>query len=468
MLDSQTTLILAAALLLVTPMVVWLILPRQDHHAKEMWCLGSWMAGAGLVLIGLRPVLPVAVSFHVANTLILGFFVCNAQSFRIMLGCAWTARGWWLRMAACFLLFSVLHSLVSAPTRGALLSWVIAALAGYVALLAWRLRRRAGSLNAWGIAAAQVVLGLAFVVHSALLLQRVVDPGPFSQSWNASPIALGAAVLTAVSTWCYVGMALELAAQERLRAQQAQQASQQTEFLGHQLTHLDRRGRMAIVSGSLAHELNQPLTAATMNAQLAQRLWAMEPVVSPMLLQLLDQIETGVDRTVRILQRIRQGQEGVAQHHERVDLQALLARALQQMAPDMARAGVRVMRQWTSQAVWCMGDELELSQVVINLLRNAVQAMAGQPEPARQLWVHCTVAQGQAQLVVRDMGHGMSPQQIEQWGQPFESTRSDGMGLGLAISRAIVHRHQGQLTLANVPQGGLQATLSMPLVEVRA
>ena len=219
MLDSQTTLILAAALLLVTPMVVWLILPRQDHHAKEMWCLGSWMAGVGLVLIGLRPVLPVAVSFHVANTLILGFFVCNAQSFRIMLGCPWTARGWWLRMAACFLLFSVLHSSVSAPTRGALLSWVIAALAGYVALLAWRLRRRAGSLNAWGIAAAQVVLGLAFVVHSALLLQRVVDPGPFSQSWNASPIALGAAVLTAVSTWCYVGMALELAAQERLRAQ---------------------------------------------------------------------------------------------------------------------------------------------------------------------------------------------------------------------------------------------------------
>lgn len=467
MFDSQTTLILATALLLVTPMVVWLMLPRQDHRAKEMWCLGSWMAGVGMVLIGFRPVLPVVLTFHLANALILGFFVCNAQSFRILLRRAWTVRGWWLRLLSGLLFYSLLYASVSANVRGALLSSVIAALAWYVALLAWRLCRHTGSLNAGGIAAAQVFLGLAFVVHSVLLLNHAVDPSPYSQTWNASPIALGAVLIIALTAWGYVGMALDVAALERMQAQQAQQASQQTEFLGHQLTHLDRRGRMAIVSGSLAHELNQPLTAATMNVQLARRLWAMAPQASPMLLELLDQIETSVDRTARILQRIRKGHETVAPHQERVDLQTLLEGALRQMAPDLERAGVRVMRQWSPHAVWCLGDELGLSQVLVNLLRNAAQAMAGQPEEARQLWVHCAQQQGQAQLVVRDSGPGMSAQAIAQWGQPFASTRSDGMGLGLAISREIVNRHHGQLLLVNAPQGGLQAMLSMPLAEVR-
>lgn len=107
-----------------------------------------------------------------------------------------------------------------------------------------------------------------------------------------------------------------------------------------------------------------------------------------------------------------------------------------------------------------MGDELGLSQVVINLLRNALQSMAGQS--MRHLWVACSVQQNLATLEIRDSGPGMSKELIERWGEPFVSTRQEGMGLGLAISREIVSRHQGQLMLANLPQGGLQARVVMP------
>lgn len=461
MIDSPTTLILAIAMLLVTPVVVWLILPRREHRAKEMWCLGSWMAGAGLVLIGFRAVLPVAVTFHLANTLILGFFVCNAQSFRMMLGAAWTPVGWWLRILSGLLFYSGLYEWTAPAQRGGLLSLTAGGLGVYAAALAWRLHRHSASMNALGIACIHLVTGIALAVHSAWIFQGLMDPSPFT--WNASPIAMVVLLLSVLSAWCYVGMALEVAALERLQAQRASQASRESELLNQQLTHMDRQGQMAIVSGSLAHELNQPLTAATMNAQLAQRLWATAPVASPMLFELLDQIETGVDRAVRILQRIRQGQKGVAEQYERVDLHALLERALHQMAADLERSHVRVMREWSQPAVWCLGDELGLSQVIINLLRNAIQAMEAQPELARQLWVYCAVHQGQAQLVLRDSGPGMPAQLIAQWGQPFESTRSDGLGLGLAISREIVLRHRGQLLLANAPEGGLQATLCMPL-----
>jgi signal transduction histidine kinase len=461
MIDSQTTLILAIAMLLVTPVVVWLILPRQEHRAKEMWCLGSWMAGAGLVLIGFREMLPVPVTFHLANALILGFFVCNAQSFRMMLGVAWTPLAWWFRILWGLLFYSSLYAWAVPALRGGFLSLTAGGLGLYVATLAWRLYRHSASMNALGIACIHLVTGFALAVHSAWIFRGLMDPSPFT--WDASPIAMVVLLLSVLSAWCFVGMALEVAALERLQVQKTQQASRESHLLNQQLTQMDRQGQMAIVSGSLAHELNQPLTAATMNVQLAQRLWATQPVASPMLYELLDQIETGVGRAVRILQRIRQGHEGIEQHHERVELQALLERALKQMASDLERARVRVMREWSQPAIWCLGDELALSQVIVNLLRNAIQATQAQPEHARQLWVCCAVHQGQAQWVVRDSGPGMSTQLLAQWGQPFESTRSDGLGLGLAISRAIVLRHQGQLELANSPQGGLQATVSLPL-----
>jgi signal transduction histidine kinase len=119
-----------------------------------------------------------------------------------------------------------------------------------------------------------------------------------------------------------------------------------------------------------------------MNAQMAERQWAIAPAASPMLLSLLDQIEIGVERTVRILQRIRGENELVVQHHERVDLQAVLDRALEQMAPDCLRLSVQLMHKRSPRPLWCVGDELGFSQVVINLLRNG---KVPQPAPVAAL-----------------------------------------------------------------------------------
>lgn len=467
MFHNQTTLILAAALLLVTPVVVWLILPKQEHRAKEVWCLGNWMAGVGLVLVILRPVLPVPVSFHLANTLVLGFFISHAQSFRIILRCGWTARGWWLRLGLCLLLYSAMYAFLPELWRVAALSLTIAVLAFQVAVMAWRVHQRIHNFNAVAMAAAQLFLCLVFIAHAVLLIQGVVEPSPVSQSWNASPMAVGVVLISSVSAWCYVGMAIEVAAHERMRVLQSQQTSLQSELLGHQITHLDRRGRMSIVSGSLAHELNQPLTAAAMNTELAMRLWQQKPVSDPMLLQLLDQIEAGLDRTVRILQRIRQGHVVAEEHQTVLNLQTLLDRTLMHIATDLRRADAQVVREGDAEAVWCRGDELGLSQVLVNLLRNAAQAVTAQQTGQRLIWVRCASEHGQALLEVRDCGPGMPESLIAKWGQPFESARSDGMGLGLAISKEIVQRHRGQLTMTNIPGGGLKALLCLPLAEVR-
>ena len=117
--------------------------------------------------------------------------------------------------------------------------------------------------------------------------------------------------------------------------------------------------------------------------------------------------------------------------------------------------------------LWCEGDEVALSQVLVNLLRNATQAMELGERP--HLHVHGRVEANQVQLIVRDHGAGLSDQLLECWGEPFTSTRKQfaGLGLGLAISLAIVEQHRGRLTLRNHPEGGTEALLSLPAASGR-
>lgn len=463
MLDSQTTLLLATLLFLILPLMQWLILPRNISRASDVWCLGGLMAGVGIVLQGLRSQVPMVVSFHLANTLIMGCFVCGAQSLRMNLGQGWSVLGWWARMALALLFYSVLYEWASDAWRGVLYRFALGCLSLYVTHWAWRMSRHARSFNAGALAVAYLVVGLALMTHSVVTAERMVDPSPFSNTWDPSLIALAVLMMTVVTYVCYVGIVLEKASQDKLQAQQARQAALQTQLLDTQLSHMDRRGRMAIVSGSLAHELNQPLTAALMGAQMAERQWTAKPTASPMLLTLLDQIEDAVGRTVRILQRIRGENELVAQHHERVDLQAVLDRALEQMAPECQRQQVTLIREPSPHPLWCVGDELGFSQVLINVLRNALQAMADSPD--KRLWLGGCAQQDGVMLTIRDSGPGMPPEQIERWGQVFQSSRQEGMGLGLAISREIVERHRGQLQLRNHPQGGLEVVVWLPAAQ---
>lgn len=461
MLDSQTTLVIATSLFLVLPLIKWLVLPRHSSWDVDMWCLGGLMAGVGIVLLGLRAQVPTFVSFHLANTLILGCFVCSAQSLRITWGQAWTAWGWAGRMLAAFLFYSALYAWTSDEWRGVLYRFALGLMGLYTATWAWRLSRRIQSLSAAIIGLAHSVAGLALVTHSLWTAGHTADPSPFSNTWDASVLSLVVLLMTAMTSLSYKGMVLDLAARDQLQAQQEQQTALQTQLLDTQLSNLERRGRMAMVSGTLAHELNQPLTAASMNAELAQRYGALPTLPGPILLDLLDKIEAGVHRTTHILNRIRRENEQTAQHLERVDLQQVLDDALAQMAPEIQQLGVLVTHRRSAQPVWCVGDELGLSQVVVNLLRNAIQAMAKQPE--RRLWVACGTDQAQAQITVRDLGPGMTAQGLAHWGEAFQTTQPEGMGLGLVISRDIVSRHQGQLLISNHPQGGLQALVSLPL-----
>jgi len=461
MLDSQTTLILAAMLFLILPVVVWLALRPAPDPAVTWWCSGGLLAGLGIVLLGLRPWLPLPLSYHLANTCLLGSMVLWSQSLRCSLDRPWARHAVVLGLLSCAAFYSMLYAFSSPWLRGVLVRLALGGLAMQTAYWAWSLFRLSRSGNAAAIALNFAVLGLMLVGQALLTASDVAIPNPFSNTWDASLLALTALLTAMISHFCYVGMVLDRAAAVQIQTQLAQQSAQQTRLLDLELSRMERRRRMTILSGSLAHELNQPLTVALVNAQLAERHWQAEGQVSTGFLELLKAVQSSIDRTVRILQRLRDGGEKGWPGRRLLDLQEVLDQSLPLLKDDLRRLGVECVIQRSAQPLVCEGDEVALSQVMVNVLRNALQAMTEVSE--RRLEIVCRRVDGQVQLQVRDTGCGLSAELSQRWGEPLLTTKPDGLGLGLAISRDIVARHGGELSLRNLPEGGVEALLSLPL-----
>jgi len=111
--------------------------------------------------------------------------------------------------------------------------------------------------------------------------------------------------------------------------------------------------------------------------------------------------------------------------------------------------------------VWVMGDPIQLSQVLLNVYRNALQAMV--QVQIRKIVVRTTVHNNRVEVVVQDSGQGFNGEVMAHVGEAFFTTKKDGLGVGLNISRTIAQQHGGQLLFANAPEGGAQITLVLPL-----
>jgi C4-dicarboxylate-specific signal transduction histidine kinase len=143
----------------------------------------------------------------------------------------------------------------------------------------------------------------------------------------------------------------------------------------------------------------------------------------------------------------------------RVDLGQVVREVSELVAAEARAHGVRLSLELPADPVTVRGDALQLSQVVLNLLRNAIEAAAGH---AAFVSVRAVQGDGRALLTVEDGGPGLTPAALQKAGQPFFTTKAGGLGLGLSISRAIAEQHGGTLRLANAPAGGARAELDLP------
>ena len=233
------------------------------------------------------------------------------------------------------------------------------------------------------------------------------------------------------------------------------------------MAHLDRRAAMGELATSLAHELNQPLNAILQNAGVAQMLLASNPPPPALgeITEIISDIRKDDLRASEVIRRMR----GLLQKHEfdarPVDLNEVAQDTLAIVQPDARSRQIDVELELSDHLAPILGDRVHLQQVLLNLLMNAMDAVAGQPPGRRRVLVSTTQVDGDVRLAVSDTGVGIPVDGLAQIFEPFYTTKSagSGMGMGLAIARSIVEAHAGRLVAESNPGGGTTVWFSVPV-----
>ncbi|HZZ30826.1 MAG TPA: ATP-binding protein [Phenylobacterium sp.] len=241
-----------------------------------------------------------------------------------------------------------------------------------------------------------------------------------------------------------------LLASEALRAAQAD------------LAHVNRVATMGQLTASIAHEVNQPITAAVINAQAALRWLVNSPPDLDGARQALGRVVDNGKRAGDVIGRIRAVIAKAPPRTSRFDLNEAVADVIALIQGEALKHGVSVQTRFAGDLPPVVGDRVQLQQVILNLIMNAIEAMSGADDGARELRLSTEAnAAGGACVAVRDSGPGLDPQSAARVFEAFYTTKPDGMGMGLAICRSIVEAHGGQLWVSsNKPHGAVfQMTL---------
>lgn len=228
------------------------------------------------------------------------------------------------------------------------------------------------------------------------------------------------------------------------------------------LQHISRLNTVSELATGIAHEMNQPLSAIMSFNQAALRLLAEDEPDVDRVSEALAEAVNQTRRAAGILERLRAfvGRQGI--QLEPVAVNQVVINALTLLSNKLGEAGVRVSLH-TQPCPPVRADSLQLEQVMVNLVRNAIEAMQDTAREKRSLHIDTHTIAGRVHVAVTDAGHGISSQADQQIFTRFFTTKPDGMGLGLSISRTILEAAAGELSASNVPGGGACFRFSLPV-----
>lgn len=262
----------------------------------------------------------------------------------------------------------------------------------------------------------------------------------------------------------------ELAEANRLlRVEMAQRREAEERATQHQteLAHVTRLSTVGEMVVELAHELNQPLSAIASYAQACQRLLKAEdddPEAKELLSISLVQVTEQAARAAEIIRRLRRFVSKTKPAQTIVDLNVIVCNVAELIEIDARQAEVQVVRDLTNPLPPVVGDSIQLEQVLVNLMRNAFEALRESDRVPRRMTVRTAIDGGRTVLVeVHDNGGGIAPDAAEKVFDRFFTTKPNGMGMGLPISRSIIVGHGGRLWASSADGGGSIFHFTLPI-----
>jgi PAS domain S-box-containing protein len=247
---------------------------------------------------------------------------------------------------------------------------------------------------------------------------------------------------------------------DRLRAEEQRERLRQLEA---DLAHINRVSMMGELTASIAHEVNQPLSGVVSNGSACLRWLAGDAPNVEEAREAARRIVRDGKRAGEVIARVRALAKRVATATEKLDLNETIREVLALVGDEAKRMGVVIRTQFADDLLPVSGDRVQLQQVMLNLVMNAIEAMSSVDERARELLIITrNIDAEHVQVTVKDSGPGIDPTTIDKIFDPFYTTKPGGMGMGLSISRSILQAHGGRLWAAAKDGPGTIFHFSLP------
>jgi signal transduction histidine kinase len=461
--DPATAYLVAGFLYVAMPMAAWMVLGKSRTVAASIWCLGSALFGCGSLLLAFRDDWPGWLAFVLLNACFYSGNVLHVVALRLELGRR-TAWHWALLVVCVMLMVQEYCRLVlnSAELR---LGWMLLAngtLFSLTAWLAWQVAQKDNGNSARWLVLVYVLGGLSTLVRAVRVLLGMTSTDPMVVNWDSVLTTFSMFVMSVFGSVALVGLYLERSVRKHVADEVAMRSQQTSQLLGQQVADLDRQRSMGELAGAMAHELAQPLTVVSVELGLLRHElraaddWTRSQV---------ENIISHVDRVSNVLKGIRSFIRPAESDFKPVNLLVVVQDVLQLLPAHAYKEAVDIQVHTDVLSPVVMGDSVQLSQVLLNVLRNALEAQV--PGKPAHIAVHVQAAGDRLQVVVEDDGPGFSAQLLGSTDVAFSSTKKDGMGIGLAISRRIAVQHGGVLLWSNRDGGGgARVVLNVPVLKV--
>jgi C4-dicarboxylate-specific signal transduction histidine kinase len=458
--DVRTAFLILGLLYLLLPTITWMVLAGQRSTPIALWCWGGLLVGMAAIFISQVSLLPPWVSIGLGGLVFFLSGFARIQSLCLDLGRPWRWR--WIVLSALLITMILLglhYGLEDHTPRKQFFSVIAAVQLAYLAALAWRIGRNEESRNAYWIAWAYALAAAAFLLRLFYLIgdhtATMVDEGVSAQLLSITML-----LAVVVGHFGYIGLHLDRSMRRELKAEVNRVRNEERHHLGEQIAQLDRSRALGELAASLGHELNQPLTATLTNAQVAKRGLQGGRFNTDQLTEFLDKIVHNTQRASQIIERIRNFIRPSKAICEPVNLNRVVLEVNELVADEARNHQVRIEFVPHPHPLMVTGDPIQLSQIILNVVRNAIEALS--QVVRRELQIRCDSANDRAILRFRDSGPGLTEVALAQVGTPFFTTKSAGLGMGLSISRSIAIQHGGTLTIANADGGGAIVELDLP------
>ncbi|HSI35855.1 MAG TPA: ATP-binding protein, partial [Tepidisphaeraceae bacterium] len=231
------------------------------------------------------------------------------------------------------------------------------------------------------------------------------------------------------------------------------EAEEASRGLQTQVAHLLRLNLLSQIASGLAHEINQPLTAISNFVGAAVRLHEDGKLSTDRGADILREIASQAHRAGEIVRRLRNFIRGKPAELAPTDLNVMVSDALGLLSHELSASRVKARLEPGARIPKLRVDAVQIQQVLVNLIQNAIDAMREVPPDRRRLTIATIASIGQVIVRVTDSGPGIAPANLEHVFESFFSTKDHGLGMGLNISRSIVESHGGSLTAANAAEG---------------